>query len=203
MLNNRNFKQKLSSFYDYLERNENSQNYYYDDDNDDTKSCINMKLKNYNSRQQTTFSNNIDQSNNSRNVLKLLNSKHQQENKNEEEIYSCLFTPRLTNKKQQQQQKDASYLTWKTFNCNPIPNFTKETAIINEDDDDCSQQQISSSNNKTYRCNFSNQNLGVIYDDECDLNNKENFNYSRDSKKNLSMSTPATPLLSSSCTLPR
>jgi hypothetical protein len=185
--NNKNFKQKLSSFYDYLERNERIQQ--NEDNDDDTKSCINMKF-NYHQRKPPGFSNN------NQNVLKLLNNKQAQ--KNDEEIYSCLFTPRLTNKRQPQ-QKDSSYLTWKTFNCNPIPSFTKETAIINEDDD--SQQVLSS--NKTYRCNFSNQNLGVIYDnDECDLNNKENFNYSRD-KKTLSVSTPGTPLLSSSCTLPR
>ena len=222
--NNTNFKQKLSSFYDYLERNERT-----NEDNDDTKSCINMRLNSYHYRHQpqqwqavsSNNSNNIESISraNSRNVLKLLSQ--QQENidsslcakSRNEETYNCLFTPRLSSKKK---HKDSGYLTWKSFNCNPtLPSFAKETAIISDSSDGVIQNNntndYSSSNNNNnnyrFRNNFSNQNLGVIYDEsECNAsicNDKENFNYPRGGNRILSMSTPGTPLLSSSCTLPR
>jgi hypothetical protein len=218
--NNQKFKEQLNSFYDYLDRNGKYNK------NDDTQSCINMKLNRTVSSSTTTTDTGSINRGYSKNMLKLLNqaqNRHQQnqqqqqqqinnnDNTKTEDFYNCLFTPRLSNRKQNfsinektnTNSNSSSYLTWKSFNCNPIPNLTKETAIIN-DMPNIENNEIRAINksSKPFRYNLSNQNLGVIYDenDYESINNKENFGNLQG--KAISMSTPGTPLLSS-CTLPR
>ena len=180
------FKEQLSSFYEYLERNDRFNK------TDDTQSCINMKISRISGSQSVnrTYS---------RNAFKLLNQQQHQQ----EEVYSCLFTPRLANRKQHSDKHNSSYLTWKSFNCDPIPSLAKETAIINDSSETIEKVELkqNTSNKSAYRYNLSNQNLGIIYDEndyECD--DKENLNHV--TRKKVSVSTPGTPLLSS-CTMPR
>lgn len=103
-------------------------------------------------------------------------------------------------------------LTWKNFNCNPLPlnEIDKETSIVNDSNTGSNEltslskhDQIKSfTHGNGYHFNNSNQNLATIYDENYCLNNKENYEYKCTKNNYTSMSTPGTPLLSS-YTLPR